>query len=51
MLRAAALSICVLGSEGACTQAMLASHLVVTNPIDALDALLRPRRLTATLRP
>jgi soluble P-type ATPase len=50
MLRAAALSVCVLGSEGACAEAMLASHLVVTNPIDALDALLRPRRLTATLR-
>jgi soluble P-type ATPase len=50
MLRAAALSICVMGSEGACTQALLASQLVVTNPIDAFDALLRPTRLTATLR-
>jgi soluble P-type ATPase len=50
MLRAAALSICVMGSEGAFTQALLASQLVVTNPIDALDAVLRPSRLTATLR-
>jgi soluble P-type ATPase len=50
MLRAAALSICVMGSEGACTQALLACQLVVTNPIDALDAVLRPSRLTATLR-
>jgi soluble P-type ATPase len=50
MLRAAALSICVMGSEGACTQALLASQLVVTNPIDAFDAILRPSRLTATLR-
>ena len=50
MLRAAALSICVMGSEGACTQALLASQLVVTNPIDAFDAILRPSRLIATLR-
>jgi soluble P-type ATPase len=50
MLRAAAISICVMGSEGACTQALLASQLVVTNPIDALDVVLRPSRLTATLR-
>jgi soluble P-type ATPase len=50
MLRAAALSICVVGSEGACTQAVLAAQVVVTNPIDALDAILRPARLTATLR-
>jgi len=50
MLRAAALSICVMGSEGACTEALLASQLVVTNPIDALDVILRPSRLTATLR-
>jgi soluble P-type ATPase len=50
MLRAAALSICVMGSEGACTEALLACQLVVTNPIDALDVLLRPSRLTATLR-
>ena len=50
MLRVAALSICVMGSEGAFTQALLASQLVVTNPIDALDAVLRPSRLTATLR-
>jgi soluble P-type ATPase len=50
MLRAAVLSICVMGSEGACTQALLASQIVVTNPIDALDVVLRPSRLTATLR-
>jgi soluble P-type ATPase len=50
MLRAAALSICVMCSEGACVQALLASQVVVTNPIDALDAVLRPSRLKATLR-
>jgi soluble P-type ATPase len=50
MFRAAALSMCVIGHEGACTQALLASDLVVTSPFDALDALLQPKRLVATLR-
>ncbi|MGO8946411.1 MAG: HAD family hydrolase [Ktedonobacterales bacterium] len=50
MFRAAALSICVLGPEGACTQAMLAAHFSVTSPIDALDALLHSKRITSTLR-
>jgi len=50
MLHAAALSICVMCSEGASVEALLASQVVVTNPIDALDAVLRPSRLKATLR-
>jgi soluble P-type ATPase len=49
MLRSAALSICVLGSEGASIQALLASHYAVTSPLDALDALLSPKRITSTL--
>ncbi len=50
MFRAADLSICVLGPEGASTQAMLAAHFCVTSPLDALDALLQSKRITSTLR-
>jgi soluble P-type ATPase len=50
MLRAAALGICVLGGEGASTPTLLASEVVVRNAVDALDLLLHPGRLAATLR-
>lgn len=50
MLKAAALSICVLGGEGAATPTLLASHVAVRNPVDGLDLLLHPGRLAATLR-
>jgi soluble P-type ATPase len=50
MLREAALGIVVLGPEGAAVQALLAAHVVFNTPDDALDALLRSRRLVATLR-
>lgn len=50
MLERAALSICVLGSEGAATQALLQSDVVVRNITDGLDLLLHPGRLAATLR-
>jgi len=50
MFRVAALSICILGHEGAYMQSMLAAHLAITSPIDALDTLLHPKRLTSSLR-
>lgn len=50
MLGAAALGICILGREGASAEALAASVLVFTDINDALDALLRPRRLVAGLR-
>jgi hypothetical protein len=50
MLREAALGICVLGKEGASTEALLASHIAVTSPADALELLLVLQRLMATLR-
>lgn len=50
MLKDAAIGICVIGLEGACTEALLAADVVVTDVRDALDLLLTPRRLTATLR-
>lgn len=51
MFEAAALSIAVLGPEGACGPALLAADVVVTCITDALDLLLHPRRLSAVLRP
>lgn len=51
MFRAAALRIGVLTSEGIFAPTLLAAHVVVISPLDALDLLRFPRRLTATLRP
>lgn len=50
MLEACALGICVLGKEGAATQALLNSDIVVTDIRQAFDLLLRPKRIAATLR-
>lgn len=50
MLERAALGICVLGTEGSATAALLASDIVVRHPADGLDLLLHPGRLAATLR-
>jgi soluble P-type ATPase len=50
MLERAALSICVLEAEGAATAALLAADVVVRSPVEALDMLVRPGRLAATLR-
>ena len=50
MLKEAAIGICVVGPEGACTAALLVADVVVTDIRDALDLLLVPRRLMATLR-
>jgi len=50
MLQRAHLGISVIGFEGASTQALLSSDLVVTKIEDAFGLLLEPRRLKATLR-
>lgn len=50
MLAAAALGIVVLGPEGAAGTALRVADVVVINIIDALDLLLEPLRLVATLR-
>ena len=50
MLAAAALGIAVLGPEGLSTAALQAANVVVGGIEDALDLLLRPQRLRATLR-
>jgi P-type E1-E2 ATPase len=50
MLRAAALGIAVIGREGCASEALAAADVVVTDIPTALDLLLNPKRLTATLR-
>jgi len=50
MLQAAALAIAVTQQEGACGEALLAAHVIAPDICDALDLLLYPRRLVATLR-
>jgi P-type E1-E2 ATPase len=50
MLKAAALSIAVLGGEGLAIATLLAADALACGPLDALDLLLNPRRLVATLR-
>jgi P-type E1-E2 ATPase len=50
MLRESAIGICVVGKEGASSEALMASDVVVPSINDALDLLLKPQRLRATLR-
>jgi len=50
MLRESALGICVLGKEGASATAITNADLVVSGIIAALELLLNPKRLVATLR-
>ncbi len=50
MLARAALAVAVVGREGASWEALRRAHVVVGDPRDALDLLLEPRRLVATLR-
>ncbi len=50
MLRAAALGICVCLKEGCSVEALTASRILVASPLDAIDLLLFPKRLIATLR-
>jgi P-type E1-E2 ATPase len=50
MLREAALGICVVGPEGAAAEAVMASDVAVGDINVALDLLLHPARLIATLR-
>jgi soluble P-type ATPase len=50
MLRAAKLGIAVCLKEGCSQRAVEASQILVTSPIDAINLLLSPKRLIATLR-
>ena len=50
MLSESAIGICIVGGEGASAEALMAADLAVSNINDALDLLLKPHRLKATLR-
>ena len=50
MLKAAALGVLIVGNEGAAADTLMASDVVAPNIIAALDLLLHPLRLVATLR-
>lgn len=50
MLRLAAIGVAVMTQEGIAIRVMQGADIVVRSPIDALDLLLKPKRLIATLR-
>jgi len=50
MLGEARLGICIIESEGACSQALVAANVVCRSASEALGLLLNPKRLMATLR-
>ncbi len=50
MLKEAALGIAVIQAEGASVEAVMAADVVTPRILDALDLLIHPLRLTATLR-
>lgn len=50
MLQSAALSFCILGSEGCYGATLAAADLIFPGICDALDSLLEPKRLIASLR-
>jgi len=50
MLKTARLGIVIVGQEGCAVESLIAAHIQVANPIDALDLLIHPRRLRATLK-
>ncbi|MBC3796171.1 HAD family hydrolase [Acetobacterium tundrae] len=50
MFEKSILSICIIGSEGCCAKSMNAADIIVSNPLDALELLLKNDRIVATLR-
>ena len=50
MLRLAAVSVAVITTEGAATSALQATDVLALGPLDAIDLVLKPKRLVATLR-
>lgn len=50
MLNAAGLGIALIQNEGAAVETITCAKIVATNIVDALDLLLNPKRLIATLR-
>jgi len=50
MFEESILSIVVIGKEGCCTKSIRVADIMVNNPIDALELLLKNDRICATLR-
>ena len=50
MLRRAAIGVAVITAEGVASAALQAADIVVPGPLDAIDLVLKPKRLVATLR-
>lgn len=50
MLRLAAIGIAILSGEGVATGALQAADVLALGPLDAIDLVLNPKRLVATLR-
>ena len=50
MLRVAAIGVAVLAAEGAAISALQAADVLALGPVDAIDLVLKPKRLIATLR-
>jgi soluble P-type ATPase len=50
MLRLAAIGIVVLTEEGIAIKALQAADVMVNGPVNAIDLLLKPKRLIATMR-
>ena len=50
MLRLAAIGVAVLGAEGTSARALQVADVIALGPLDAIDLILKPKRLVATLR-
>jgi soluble P-type ATPase len=50
MLRLAAIGVAVLAAEGAAMDALRAADVLALGPVEAIDLVLKPKRLIATLR-
>jgi len=50
MLRIAAIGVAVLGGEGAAISSLQTADVLVLSPVDAIDLVLKPKRLVAALR-
>lgn len=50
MCKDASLSICIMGEEGCCSKLIEHTHVTVKSIENALELLLKPKRLIATLR-
>jgi soluble P-type ATPase len=50
MLRLAAIGIAILAGEGVAIEALQSADVLALGPVDAIDLVLNPKRLVATLR-